>query len=146
MISDLTRMAALVSSSLTKVDKNMINTGTGGGANKINVRNFLETSPASPQVVQTIPAPPVEQIPMPSPSPAPPPPIPVISQEVLSPPTTPGNVFSSLDISPITAELSRIATELGKINKKMTSIQKHLNSKTIKTDDIPKSTDPAQQD
>lgn len=122
MIDEVTKLAAFVSSSLTKVDKNMLSTGSAGPANQINVHKFVGPSP---QPVQ--PAPAAAPAPQPLPAPA------IIGAGRIEPSTSVVSV-QSVGTSPehvesIVKSLDRIATEISKINKKMTSIQKYLSQK-----------------
>lgn len=123
MINDITKLAALVSSNLTKVDKNMLSHGNTGAANKINVRDFLAAPPQQssqqPQYSNNIPA----QPPQINHSLAPQGDYTVGQIIPSSIPSTP------IDLSSIVNELKNIGGELSKINKKLTSVQKYLNSK-----------------
>lgn len=133
MFDDITKFAALVSTKLNQVDKNMLSQGSAGSANKINVRNFIQPAqqsgpPPAPANAGGLPPPAVQQaeplnlIPMPQPATPPPAPPPVVA-----PPVAP--TIASEDIKMVVKQLTNIATELAKINKKLTSVQKFCNSK-----------------
>lgn len=118
MITDLTKLAAMVSGSLKKVDNNMLNQGSSGPANKLQVEAFVSaqpsTSPASQVEVGRV-------VPLPQPP---------IQTDVLARNLQPPQAISttSLDTSRIEEHLESIAKELSKINKKLVSVQKYYNS------------------
>jgi len=121
---DITKFAALVGTSLSKVDRQMLGQSTSGPANKLDIRKFIApvTPPGTgapppniqPQVVGHTNFTPASNL-MPLPSQYP--------QESVHP------LSSEAITSELIKYMAEIADSLNKINKKLTSLQKYYNEK-----------------
>lgn len=127
MFDDIAKFAALVSTSLNKVDRNTLSSTSSGPANKINVRDFIkpvaQPLPVPPPVAGVVPViPPPAAIPQPSPAPV------VDTATSVTPKITENvSILSNNSIEKVVEHLASIAEELSKINRKLTSVQKYCN-------------------